>query len=54
MHQYGTTRVDLAKVAVSARKWALHNLKAWEKEPLTEKEVLDARMVSDPFTVRDC
>ncbi len=54
MHQYGTTREDLAQVAVSARQWALLNPKAWEKKPLTVKEVLDARMVSYPFTVRDC
>ena len=54
MHQYGTTREQLAEVAVSARKWALLNPKAWEKEPLTIEQVLNARMVSYPFTVRDC
>src|SRR5688572_8459271 len=54
MHQYGTTREQLAEVAVSARKWALMNPKAWEKEPLTIEQVLNARMVSYPFTVRDC
>ena len=54
MHEYGTTREHLAEVAVSARKWALKNPKAWEKEPLTIDEVLKARMVSHPFTVRDC
>ena len=27
---------------------------AWEKEPLTIEQVLNARMVSYPFTVRDC
>jgi acetyl-CoA acetyltransferase len=54
MHQYGTTREQLAEVAVAARKWALLNPKAWEKEPLTIEEVLKARMVSYPFTVRDC
>jgi acetyl-CoA acetyltransferase len=54
MHQYGTTREQLAEVAVAARKWALLNPKAWEKEPLTIEEVLKARMVSHPFTVRDC
>ena len=54
MHQYGTTREHLAEVAVSARKWALLNPIAWEKEPLTIDEVLKARMVSYPFTVRDC
>lgn len=54
MHQFGTTREQLAEVAVAARKWALLNPKAWEKEPLTVEEVLKARMVSYPFTVRDC
>lgn len=54
MHQYGTTREQLAEVAVAARQWALKNPQAWEKEPLTIEEVLKARMVSYPFTVRDC
>jgi len=54
MHQFGTTREHLAEVAVAARKWALMNPKAWEKEPLTIDRVLNARMVSYPFTVRDC
>jgi acetyl-CoA acetyltransferase len=54
MHRYGTTREQLAEVAVAARKWALINPKAWDKEPLTIEDVLSARMVSYPFTVRDC
>ncbi len=54
MHQYGTTREQLAEVAVAARQWALLNPVAWEKEPLTVDQVLKARMVSYPFTVRDC
>src|SRR5258707_885244 len=39
--------------AVAARQWALLNPAAWEKKPLTVEEVLNARMVSYPFTVRD-
>ncbi len=54
MHQFGTTREQLADVAVAARQWALMNPAAWEKRPLTRDEVLGARMVSDPLTVRDC
>jgi acetyl-CoA acetyltransferase len=54
MHEYGTTREQLAQVAVAARQWALLNPKAWEKEPLSVEEVLRARMVSTPLTVRDC
>jgi acetyl-CoA acetyltransferase len=54
MHQYGTTRAQLAAVAVAARQWALKNPVAWEKEPLTIDQVLSARMISYPLTVRDC
>ena len=54
MHEFGTTRTQLAAVAVAAREWALLNPAAWEKTPLTLDEVLSARMVSYPFTVRDC
>ena len=54
MHQYGTTREQLADVAVAARQWALLNPAAWEKKPLTIEGVLNARMISYPFTVRDC
>lgn len=54
MHEYGTTREQLAQVAVAAREWALLNPQAWEKEPLTVADVLRSRMVSTPLTVRDC
>jgi acetyl-CoA acetyltransferase len=54
MHEFGTTREQLAAVAVAAREWALLNPVAWEKKPLTIEDVLSARMVSYPFTVRDC
>jgi len=54
MHEFGTTREQLAAVAVAAREWALLNPVAWEKKPLTIEGVLSSRMVSYPFTVRDC
>jgi acetyl-CoA acetyltransferase len=53
MHEYGTTREQMAAVAVAAREWALLNPVAWEKKPLTIQDVLNARPISDPFTVRD-
>ena len=53
MHQYGTTREQLAAVAVAAREWAQLNPAAWDKKPLSIQDVLSARMVSYPFTVRD-
>jgi acetyl-CoA acetyltransferase len=35
IHEFGTTREQLAAVAVAAREWALLNPAAWEKKPLT-------------------
>lgn len=54
MHEFGTTREQLAEIAVAARQWALLNPLAWEKKPLTAEEVLSSRMISYPLTVRDC
>ncbi len=54
MHEFGTTRRDLAEVAVAARAWANLNPAAFARGPLSIEDVLAARMVSDPFTSRDC
>lgn len=54
MHEFGTTRKQLAEVAVAARKWAQLNPEATMRDPITVEDVLGARMVSDPLTVRDC
>jgi acetyl-CoA acetyltransferase len=54
MHQYGTTRENLADIAVAARQWANLNPMAFARGPLTREEVLASRMVSDPLTSRDC
>ena len=54
MAQYGTTRRQLAAVAVAARDWARKNPDAFERGPLSIDDVLKARMIADPLTVRDC
>ncbi|MFF1258508.1 thiolase [Streptomyces sp. NPDC058321] len=54
MYEYGTTREQLADVAVAARAWAQLNPAAFERRPLTREDVLGSRMISDPLTVRDC
>ena len=54
MYEFGTTREQLAEVAVAARQWALLNPAAFEKKPLSVAEVLASRMVSYPLTIRDC
>ncbi|MET3441133.1 acetyl-CoA acetyltransferase [Variovorax paradoxus] len=53
MHEFGTTRRDLAEVAVAARAWARLNPEAFMRDPLSIDDVLNARMVCDPLTVRD-
>jgi acetyl-CoA acetyltransferase len=54
MHEFGTTREQLAEVAVAARKWAQRNPNAWSRKDLTIEDVLDAPMVCDPLGVKDC
>ncbi|MCC6474948.1 MAG: thiolase [Burkholderiales bacterium] len=54
MHQYGTTRRQLAEIPVAARAWARLNPLATMRDPLSVEDVLRSRMVSDPLTVNDC
>jgi acetyl-CoA acetyltransferase len=54
MHEYGTTREQLAEVAVAAREWAKLNPVAFMRDDLTVEDVLSSRMVSTALTVRDC
>lgn len=54
MHLYGTTRAQLAEVAVAARLWANGNPEAFAKGPLTVADCLSARMISSPLSARDC
>jgi acetyl-CoA acetyltransferase len=54
MHEFGTTREQLADVAVAARAWAQLNPEAFMRGPLTREDVLTSRMISDPLSVRDC
>ncbi|MCK4860913.1 MAG: thiolase [Rhodobacteraceae bacterium] len=54
MYEYGTTRENMADVAVAARAWASHNPEAFMRDPLTREDVLSSRMVGDPLTKLDC
>ena len=54
MHQYGTTRRQMAEVALAARRWAELNPEAFARQPTSIEEILAARMVNDPLSVRDC
>ena len=54
MHEYGTTREQLADVAVAAREWAKLNPKAFMRDDLSVEDVIGSRMVSSPLSILDC
>jgi acetyl-CoA acetyltransferase len=53
-HEYGTTREQLAQIALNARKNAGQNPKAIFRAPMTLDDYLSARMISTPFCLYDC
>ena len=53
MHEFGTTREQLAEVAVAARAWARTNDRAFARDPLTVDDVLRSRTISTPLTKLD-
>ncbi len=53
-HEYGTTREQLAQIALNARKNAALNPKAVYRDPMTLDDYLNARMISTPFGLFDC
>lgn len=54
MHEYGTTREQMAEVAVAARQWAMLHPDATMRTPLTIADVLAAPLVADPLSRLDC
>ncbi len=54
MRTYGATREDFGRIAVAQRANALKNPNALFKKPLTMKEYMDARPISDPIHLFDC
>ncbi len=54
MHQYGTTREQIAEVAVAARRWAERNPKAFMRKPLTIDDVLASPLIAEPIRRLDC
>jgi acetyl-CoA acetyltransferase len=53
-HEYGTTREQLAQIALNARKNAALNPKAIYTDPMTMDDYLDVRMISSPLCLYDC
>lgn len=56
MARYGTREEQLARVAVSARQWALSNPRALMREQgaLSVDTVMDSRPICSPFKLLDC
>jgi acetyl-CoA acetyltransferase len=54
MHEYGTTKEQLAEIAVATRKWAMLNPKAYMRDEITIQDVLDSRQITYPFNLLDC
>ena len=54
MHVYGTTREQLAHIAVNTRRHALLHPNAHMKSAITLDDVLSAKPIADPFGMLDC
>jgi acetyl-CoA acetyltransferase len=54
MREFGATREDFGRIAVSQRANALANPNALMKKPLTMEDYLAGRVVSDPISLFDC
>jgi len=53
-HEFGTTREQLAWIALNGRRNAARNPKAVYRDPMGLEDYLAARMISEPFCLYDC
>ncbi len=53
-HEYGTTREQLAQIALNGRKNAGLNPNAIYRDPMSMEDYFAARMISEPFCLFDC
>jgi acetyl-CoA acetyltransferase len=53
-HEFGTTREQLAQIALNGRRNAALNPDAIYREPMTMDDYFAARMISTPFCLFDC
>ncbi|MEP6868475.1 MAG: thiolase family protein, partial [Novosphingobium sp.] len=50
MHEHGISRTTLGRVAEKAFRNGVHAPHAWRREPVSIETILDAPMVSDPYS----
>jgi acetyl-CoA acetyltransferase len=53
-HEYGTTREQMAQIALNARRNAALNPKAIYRDPMSLDDYMKVRMISSPFCLYDC
>jgi len=53
-HQFGTTREQLAQIALNGRRNAALNPAAIYRDPMTIDDYFNARIISTPFCLFDC
>ncbi len=53
-HEFGTTREQLAQIALNARKNAALNPKGIYTDPMTLDDYMNIRMISSPLCLYDC
>src|SRR5205823_15026361 len=53
-HEYGTTREQLAWIAINGRKNAALNPKSIYRDPMSMDDYLSARLISTPLCLYDC
>ncbi len=53
-HRYGTTREQLAQIALNGRRNAVLNPNAIYRTPMSMEDYFAARMISSPFCLFDC
>ena len=54
MYEFGTTREQLGKLAVTQRQHASLNPNALLRDPMTMEDYLNARIIADPIRLYDC
>ncbi|WP_247730369.1 thiolase domain-containing protein [Halovivax limisalsi] len=54
MHEYGTTKEQLAAIRVAAASHAQHNEHAMYRDPVTVEDVTSSPTVADPLSLLDC
>jgi acetyl-CoA acetyltransferase len=54
MYEFGTTREQLAQIALNGRANAARNPKAIYRDPMTLEDYLSVRMITSPLCLYDC